>query len=118
MSNKRIISDITWKSKKIREVQPSDFRPEYTWIRPIVSDNGVFEYDPTALWAEAYVSARPGWTPEQVKAVLDEFIRVGLLLQYESGGRTWCYWVGDEGNGHLPPPSKRNSTFPLPPGYR
>ena len=40
---KRMISDAIWKSKKIRLVQPAEFRVEYTWIIAVVEDNGVFE---------------------------------------------------------------------------
>jgi hypothetical protein len=99
----------------VRSIQPPEFRSEYAWIMPVVDDNGVFEYDPEKLWAEAYAVARPGWDAEQVKAVLDEFVRVGLLLKYEAEGKTWCYLVGSDKPGHLPSPSHRNSKSPLPP---
>jgi hypothetical protein len=114
---KRIISDITWKSKKVRNIQPPEFRAEYAWIMSAVEDNGVFEYDPEPLWADAYALARPGWTPERVKELLDELIRVGLLIRYEAQGKTWCYLVGSDKPGHLPAPSMRNSKFPLPSSY-
>jgi hypothetical protein len=84
---------------------------------PVVEDNGVFEYDPEKLWAAAYALARPGWTPDRVKELLDELIRVGLLIQFNAQGKTWCYLVGSDKPGHLPPPSMRNSKFPLPPSY-
>jgi len=115
--SKRIISDVTWKSKKVRSIQPPEYRPEYAWIMPVVEDNGVFEYDPDKLWSEAYALARPGWTPERVKELLDELIRVGLLLPFEAQGKTWCYLVGCDKPGHLPAPSMRNSKSPLPPSY-
>jgi hypothetical protein len=111
----RIISDVTWKSKKLRVVQPPEFRPEYAWIMPIVEDNGCFEYDPETIWAEAYAVARPSVDVAKVKAILDEFIRVGLLLKYEVEGRNYCYLVGCDKPGHLPAPTKRYSTIPLPP---
>jgi hypothetical protein len=111
---KRMISDAIWKSKKIRKVQPAEFRVEYTWIIAAVEDNGVFEYDPETLWAQAYALARPGWTPDRVKELLDEFIRVGLLLKYEAAGKTWCYLVGSDKEGRLPPPSQRYSKLPPP----
>jgi hypothetical protein len=113
----RIISDVTYESKKIRSVQPPDVRPEYAWLMPIVEDNGCFEYDPDAIWARAYALPRPGWTPEKVKAVLDEFIRAGLLLKYESNNHSYCYLVGSDKPGHLPATTKRYSTIPLPPGF-
>ena len=114
---KRIISDVTWKSKKVRTIQPPEFRAEYAWIMPAVEDNGVFECDPESLWADAYALARPGWTPGRVKELLDELIRVGLLIRYEAQGKTWCYLVGSDKPGHLPAPSMRNSKFPLPSSY-
>jgi hypothetical protein len=111
---KRMISDAIWKSKKIRQVQPAEFRVEYTWIIAAAEDNGVFEFDPETLWADAYALARPGWTPDRVKELVDEFIRVGLLHKYEAAGKTWCYLVGSDKEGRLPPPSQRYSKLPLP----
>jgi hypothetical protein len=112
----RIISDVTYQSKKIRTVQPPEFRVEYAWIMPVVEDNGCFEYDPETIWATAYSLPRPGWTPEKVKAVLDEFIRVGLLMKYEVANHTYCYLVGSDKPGHLPSKARQYSTVPPPPG--
>jgi len=56
---KRIISDTTWKSKRVRSIQPPEFRPEYAWLMPIFEDNGVAELDAESIWSEAYGVARP-----------------------------------------------------------
>jgi hypothetical protein len=114
---KRMLSDAIWKSQKIRAIQPPELRVEYAWIMPIVSDNGCFEYDPEALWAEAYATARPRWTVEKVRDLLGELINVGLLHKYEVDGREYCYLVGSDREGYLPPPSQRYSKVPLPPDY-
>jgi hypothetical protein len=114
---KRIISDTTWKSKKVRSVQPPEFRPEYAWLMPNFEDNGVCEMDAEAIWSEAYGAARPGWTPEKVQQLLEELIRVGLYQKYEVEGKTYLYLVGSDKPGHLPPPSQRYSTLPLPAAY-
>jgi hypothetical protein len=114
---KRIITDATWMSKKIRSVQPPDFRSEYAWIMPIFEDNGVAEYDPERTHAEAYVLSRPDIGQDKVKAILDEFVRVGLYKKYEGDGKTYLYLVGSEVPGNLPPKSQRFSKLPLPPAY-
>jgi len=115
--SKRIIADVTYRSKKVRAVHPPEFRPEYAWIMPMFADNGVCEYDPGFIWTTAYSLSRPGWTEEQVQTVIDEFVRVGLYLKYEAEGKAWLYLVGSDKAGHLPPPSQRHSTLPLPSGY-
>lgn len=115
--SKRVISDCTWKSKKIRSIQPPELRPEYAWIMPMFSDNGVAEFDIEVIWAEAYAAARPGWTIEDVEKMMEEFINVGLLKKYDVDGKTYCWLVGSDKNGHLPPPSQRYGELPLPPDY-
>lgn len=111
----RVITDTTWKSKKIRSIQPPEFRPEYAWIRPIAMDNGVFELDADLIWSEAYALARPGWTPERVQELLEELVRVKLVMPFEAKGKTWGYWAGDWIEGHLPAPSRRFKSAPVEP---
>ena len=110
----RIISDVTWKSRKIRDVEPVRYRPEYAWLIPLFSDKGVCEFDPEAIWSDAYSAARPDWTREDVKLLLDELIRVGLFHRYEAYGKLYIYLVGCEKPGLLPKPSERYSKLPTP----
>ena len=108
---KRIISDATYTSKKVRSINPPELRPEYLWVIPIADDNGVFEYDPERIWAEAYSLSRPGWDETRVNSLLEELVRVGLVEKYEHEGKTYGCFT----KAVLPPPTRRFSSLPLPP---
>lgn len=110
----RIISDKTWKSRKIREIQPVTYRPEYAWLIPMFEDKGVCEFDPEAIYFQAYGVARPDWTLDGVKSLLEELVRVGLYHRFSDGGRIYLYLVGSEQKGLLPKPSERYSKLPVP----
>ena len=94
---KRIISDSSWKSKKVRDIQPLEFRPEYAWLMPLFDDNGVAEYDPDFIWAAAYALSRnekDNFSVAKVTQILDELIRVGLYYKWHDergrANRTGC----------------------------
>lgn len=84
---RRIFSDVTYTSKRIRAVQPHELRPEYAWLMAIFEDNGVAEYDPEGIWAQAYVTARPDVPLDRLRQALDEFVRVGLYEKYDAEGK-------------------------------
>lgn len=103
----RILNEAIYRSKKIANVQPPEWRAEFPWLLALSNTDGTFEADPRSVWSQAYAFARPDWTPEQVGQLLDEFERVGLLLRtQDADGRLWGYWVGSD--NFQPPPSKRN----------
>jgi hypothetical protein len=106
--------DRTWRSSKLRQVQPVSYRAEYTWMFPIRNDYGSFEYDPTTIWAVCYAAARPDITQEDVRKILAEFERVKLLFRFKFGNQWWGYWTGVEKPGLLPPPSQRYRKGPSP----
>jgi hypothetical protein len=110
----RIISDKTWKSRKIREVQPVTYRPEYAWLIPMFEDKGVCEFDPEAIYFQAYGVARPDWTLDGVKSLLEELVRVGLYHRFTNENRTYLFLVGSHEKGLLPKPSERYSKLPVP----
>jgi hypothetical protein len=113
---KRIIDgERTWRSKKLRQVQPVKYRPEYTWVFPIANDVATFECDHEAIWGRCYATNRPDVTLEDVEEILDEFERVKLLFRWKIGDQTWGYWTGTDKPGLLPPPSKQYSEDPAPP---
>ena len=112
----RVISDKTWKSRKVRDIQPLKFRPEYAWLIPLFEDTGVCEFDPEYIYAAAYSTARPDWTLEDVKLLLDELVRVQLFFRYEAGNKVYLYLVGSDKPGLLPKPSERYSKLPTPDG--
>src|ERR1039458_5267130 len=74
----RLVSDKIWHSSKIRNIRPAAWIPEYPWLLAISFVDGTFEVDVRDIWARAYASNRPDWTPEKVGQLLDEFERVGL----------------------------------------
>lgn len=100
---KRILDgDSLWRSGKISQVQPPNFRAEYANLLPLAMANGSFECDPRAIWATCYSYNRPDVTPEDTVAILDEFERVKLLYRWTVSGHTWGYWVGIDKPGRLP----------------
>jgi hypothetical protein len=111
----RIISDISWKSKKVRQIKPLEFRPEYAWLIPLANDCGVFEFDAESIWQDAYAGVRPDWTPEKVQQLMDEFVRVGLWETFEQAGHTYAWLVGSQKPGLLPKPSERSAKSLRPP---
>src|SRR2546423_9065323 len=108
----RLITDATYRSQKVRTIQPPDWRPEYAWLIPIAEDNGVFEFDTQAIWAEAYGIARPDWNVAKVEQLLTELVRVGLIQRYTHEGKQFGCFT----KAALPPTSKRVSRLPYPPG--
>jgi hypothetical protein len=111
----RIVSDITYKSRKVRQIQPPELRPEYVWIIPLFNGHGVCEFDAESIWADAYALNRPGWDSDKVKQMLDELVRVELLATWEEDGHTWAWLVGSDKPGLLPKPSERNVRERRPP---
>lgn len=117
---KRIIhGEGVWHSDKLAQVQPLEFRAEYTWLLPLALANGVFECNPRCVWATAYTFNRPEVTVEMVEMILAEFERVRLLFRWqEPDGKTWGYWTGIRKPGRLPSPSrlkKHHEIGPEPP---
>jgi hypothetical protein len=54
---KRIIDgERTWRSTKLRRVEPESYRAEYLWLFALANDVATFECDPGVIWALAYAS--------------------------------------------------------------
>lgn len=107
---KRIIDgEITlWTSSKLAQVQPPEIRGDYAWQLPLSLGNGVFECDPTLVWATAYSFNRPEITVEMIKQMHNEFERVGLLGRWqEPDGKWWACFPELRKPGVLPPPSRK-----------
>lgn len=116
---KRIVDgEGVWLSKKLKQVQPEEFRAEFANLIPLALANGTFEADPERIWARVYAYNRPSVNVEKVAKILAEFERVGLLLRWtDDKDQVWGYWVGIEKPGRLPPASrlKHEATGPTPP---
>ncbi len=114
MPNRIVSGEKTWKSKKVRQVQPESYRAEYTWLFPLANDVGTFECDPDVIWSTCYATARPSVTVEDVVKILNELERVKLLFRWQVKDQTWGYWTGSDAPGLLPPPSKQYSGGKVP----
>jgi len=92
-----------WESHKIRQVQPPELRAEFANLIPLATANGVFECCEYQIYSKVYSFNRDGWSPEEVRAMLDEFERVKLLFRWVDGaGKKYGFWVGIDKKGRLP----------------
>lgn len=104
---KRVIDgEGMWGSVKLSNV-PEDMIPEYAWLYPLADANGSFEVtNLRVVWAKV-AGIRPHFTVERLREVFGHFWKVGLLFQWEEGGRKYAHWTGSERRGRLPSPSQR-----------
>jgi hypothetical protein len=93
----RVFNEAAWKSDKVFNIQPVEWRAEYAWVYSIALADGTFEASPRLVWMVAYASVRPDWDIEKVGHLLDELARVGLLRRtQDEQGKVWGRWVGSE----------------------
>ncbi|SRR6266481_2515287 len=93
----RVFSEAAWKSDKIFNIQPVEWRAEYSWIYSIALADGTFEASHRLVWSAAYATVRPDWDIDKVGKLLDELERVGLLQRtVADDGKVWGRWVGSE----------------------
>jgi hypothetical protein len=93
----RVFNEAAWKSDKVFNIQPVEWRAEYAWVYSIALADGTFEASPRLVWMAAYASVRPDWDIEKVGHLLDELARVGLLRRtQDEQGKVWGRWVGSE----------------------
>jgi hypothetical protein len=93
----RVVSEKIWSSQKVRNINPEEWQPEYSWLLPIAAADGTFEADAHLVWAQAYSCNRRQWNTENVGRLLDELERVGLLQRADDeNGKVWGRWVGSE----------------------
>jgi hypothetical protein len=91
----RVFSETAWKSEKIDNIKPVEWRAEYAWLYSIAMADGTFEAAPKQIWAAAYAVVRPDWDTGKVIALLDELERVGLLeRKTDEHGKVWGRWTG------------------------
>jgi len=101
----RVFSEAAWKSDKIFNIQPVEWRAEYAWLYSIALADGTFEASPRLVWMAAYASVRPDWEVDRIVRLMDELERVGLLQRtQDEQGKVWGWWVGSE--KFLPTPER------------
>jgi hypothetical protein len=108
MAKRVVDGEGIWRSEKIARVQPPSFRAEYTNLLPLANANGTFECDPRRIWSQVYSFNRPDITEQNVREILDEFDRTGLLFRFceENTGKMWGFWIGIDRPGRLPSASR------------
>lgn len=107
---KRIVDgEGVWRSDKVAQVQPPNWRAEFANLIPLALANGTFEAVPRRIWSTVYSYNRPDVTPEIVEQILAEFERVKLLFRWTDAatGKMWGFWVGIDKPGRLPGESRR-----------
>jgi len=89
--------DALWRSDKLAQVQPPEFRAEYANLIPLALADGTFECNPRRVWADVYSYNRPDVDVRLVEKILSEFTRVGLLkCKTDENGKVWGFWNGIE----------------------
>ena len=97
-----------WQSDKLALCQPGAI-PEYAWLYGLADANGNFELtNLRTLHSKAYAPIRPGFTVENLKTVLADFERHGLLYTWTEGAKRYGHWTGSQKPGRLPPPAQRD----------
>ena len=96
MPTRMVDGDALWRSDKLAQVMPANFRAEYANLIPLALADGTFECNPRRVWADVYSYNRPDVPVTMVEDILNEFERVGLLKRSARKGKTWGFWVGIE----------------------
>lgn len=106
MPTRMIDGDALWRSDKLAQVQPPEFRAEYANLIPLALADGTFECNPRRVWADVYSYNRPDIDVHLVEKIIKEFIRVGLLkTKTDENNKVWGFWNGIE--SRLPSESTR-----------
>ncbi len=109
-----IDGEALWTSRKVRKL-PDKFRLHYAWWLPLAEANGVFEADPDLIWSKIYAFVLHDLSVEEVRQILNEFVKVDLVRTWEEKGKTWGYFTGISKEGRLPGPSQLPRYKNLPP---
>lgn len=96
--------DALWRSDKLANVLPPQYRAEYANLIPLALADGTFECNARRVWADVYSYNRPDIDVDTVQKILDEFERVGLL-ERQQNGKLWGKWTGID--SRLPSESTR-----------
>ena len=106
MPKRLVDGDALWRSNKLNEVQPLNFRAEYANLIPLAEADGTFEADSRRVWADVYSFNRPDVKVEQVEDILQAFEKAGMLVRkVDEKGKIWGMFVGIE--ARLPAKSQR-----------
>lgn len=112
---KRLLDgEALWASRKLRRVREPSRIHYANWV-PLAEANGVFEADTELVWSRVYAALMPSFTVEQTQDLIDEFVRVGLVVLWQQDGTTWGYFTGMEKEGRLPSASHLKRYKNLPP---
>jgi hypothetical protein len=106
---KRVIdADGMWKSTKLSKCSQKSI-PEYAWLYGLADAHGNFELttDLRAIHSAAYATLRPLFTLHDLREVIEDFKRHGLLFTWEERGKMYAHWTGSDKPGRLPSKTQR-----------
>src|ERR1700722_13635695 len=97
MPKRLVDGEALWRSDKLAQVQPPEFRSEYANLIPLAESDGSFEANARRVWTEVYSYNRPDVTPDLVEDMLNEFERVGMIRRTkDENGKVWGIFIGIE----------------------
>lgn len=114
MAKGRMLNREVGMSMKFQELQSDTVRLFATWTIAHLDKNGVFYGDPQSV-RSAVFPMREDITNADVYAILADMERVGLIVRFQSGGRTWQAWPGFTHNQTYLRKDLENTSFPHPP---
>jgi hypothetical protein len=97
MPKRLVDGEALWRSNKLNQVQPLNFRAEYANLIPLAEADGTFEADPRRVWADVYSFNRPDVRVGQVEDILKAFEKAGMLVRKtDENGKIWGKFMGIE----------------------
>jgi len=115
MPKRMVDGEALWTSSKLKKVVPVEWRAHYANWLPLAEANGVFEADVDIIRARIYPVINPKVTSENVRAIFNEFVRVGLLTWFQSDDKLFGYFIGIDKSGRLPSEKHMKRYANLPP---
>lgn len=97
MPKRLVDGEALWRSDKLAQVQPLEFRAEYANLIPLAKADGSFEASPRRVWSDVYSYNRPDITVDLVEEILDAFEKVGMISRKsDENGKVWGKFIGIE----------------------
>lgn len=111
MLNKTIATD-----KRLNKLSPN---ADWMYIRtiPHLDRDGIIDGDPDTL-AVTICPWRLAMIADEMPSIIDEWVKSGLAVKYESGDKTALYFVGFQKNQSLEYRKEAASSFIAPPGTK
>jgi hypothetical protein len=115
MPKRMVDGEALWTSSKLKKVFPVEWRAHYANWLPLAEANGIFEADLDIIRARIYPVINPKFTSETVRAIFNEFVRVGLITWFRGEDKVYGYFIGIDKSGRLPADKHMKRYKNLPP---